>query len=265
MAEEKSEFPWALFNLGKEIFAVSSEYVKSIFIMENLIKMPDTAYYIKGAVNLRGEIIPVIDTRKFYGMSTIEEEVDELKVLLAQRKQDHINWVNELENSVHEKRKFTLTTDPHACAFGKWYDSYKTEDLILQQLLKKFDGPHKRIHQLAHEVERLQVQGEYNKALNLIEKARNRELSQMIKLFNSLCKEYTESRRELTIVLQNEATGKQMGMTVDKVIGVEMVLDETEELSDKMPSLQNESLKLGRREKDKAPLFMIDEEYIINL
>ncbi|MDI3536592.1 MAG: hypothetical protein PWP16_1190 [Eubacteriaceae bacterium] len=261
----KSEFPWALFNLDHEVFAVSSEYVKSIFIMEHLIKMPDTAYYIKGAVNLRGEIIPVIDTRKFYGMPTVEEEVAEFKSVLAQRKQDHINWLNELEDSVREKRKFTLTTDPHACAFGKWYDNYKTEDLMLQQLLKKFDAPHKRVHYLAHEVEKLEDQGDYSKAFTLIEKARNRELSQMIKLFNSLCNEYTDSRRELTIVLESQESGKQMGMTVDKVIGVEMVQDETEELSQKMPSLQNESLKLGRREKDGAPLFMIDEEYIINL
>lgn len=265
MEKTKSEFPWALFNLDKEVFAVSSEYVKSIFIMENLIKMPDTAYYIKGAVNLRGEIIPVIDTRKFYGMATVEEEIIELRSLLAQRKQDHINWVNELEDSVWEKRKFTLTTDPHACAFGKWYDSYETEDLMLQQLLKKFDSPHKRIHHLAHEVEKLQAEGNYNKALTLIEKSRNRELSQMIKLFNSLCNEYTESRRELTIVLKNETSGKQMGMTVDRVIGVEMVLDEDEDLSQKMPNLQNESLKLGRREKDGSPLFLIDEEYVINL
>lgn len=114
-------------------------------------------------------------------------------------------------------------------------------------------------------MEKLEDQGDYSKAFTLIEKARNRELSQMIKLFNSLCNEYTDSRRELTIVLESQESGKQMGMTVDKVIGVEMVQDETEELSQKMPSLQNESLKLGRREKDGAPLFMIDEEYIINL
>lgn len=40
--------------------------------------------------------------------------------MLAERETDHVNWINELERSVQEKRKFTLTTDPYKCAFGKW-------------------------------------------------------------------------------------------------------------------------------------------------
>lgn len=35
---------------------------------------------------------------------------------MRQREQDHLRWVNELRTSIQERRPFTLTTDPHACA-----------------------------------------------------------------------------------------------------------------------------------------------------
>ena len=68
MSEEITDYPWALFNLGNEIYAVSSEYIKSIFILEEVITLLDAKDYVRGAVNLRGDIIGLVDTRKCYGM-----------------------------------------------------------------------------------------------------------------------------------------------------------------------------------------------------
>ena len=172
MSELETAYPWALFNLKQGVYGVSSQYIKSIFKIENLIKMPGMPDYMRGAVNMRGKIVPIIDTRKFYGFQSVAEEINGLTELLGQRKQDHINWIRELEDSVVENREFKLTTDPHACAFGKWYDHFETNDNTLEYLLRKFDAPHKRIHAVGVEVRKLVDQGDREKAFDVVRKAK---------------------------------------------------------------------------------------------
>lgn len=265
MSEFETEYPWALFNLEQGVYGVSSQYIKSIFKIENLIKMPDMPYYMRGAVNLRGKIVPIIDTRKFYGFQSVEEEISALTELMEKRKQDHINWIKELEGSVVENREFKLTTDPHACAFGKWYDHFKTNDSSLEYLLRKFDVPHKRIHAVGVEVRKLVDQGERDKAFEIVRKAKNKELIQMVKLFDSLVSDYADSKREIVIVLENPQAKKEIGLTVDRVIAIEPIQEDRENTLDSVTHKSHESLGLGKRSKDESPVFIIDENYFLNL
>jgi chemoreceptor zinc-binding protein len=44
--------------------------------------------------------------------------------MIDERKNDHIHWVNEFERSIKNDEQINLNTDPHECAFGKWYDNF---------------------------------------------------------------------------------------------------------------------------------------------
>lgn len=265
MSELETAYPWALFNLEQGIYGVSSQYIKAIFKIENLIKMPGMPHYMRGAVNMRGKIVPIIDTRKFYGFQSVAEEINGLTELLGHRKQDHINWIRELEDSVVENREFKLTTDPHACAFGKWYDHFETNDNTLEYLLRKFDAPHKRIHAVGVEVRKLVDQGDREKAFDVVRKAKNSELIQMIKLFDSLVNDFAESKRELAIVLEDPKQNLEIGLTVDRVIAIEPILEDRENTLDSVTHKSHESLGLAKRSKDQVPVFTIDEKYFLNL
>lgn len=63
-------------------------------------------------------MIPMIDLRKRLGMTSAAAENNQFCALMDQRRQDHVNWLNELEASTRERREFKLTTGPHKCAFG---------------------------------------------------------------------------------------------------------------------------------------------------
>ncbi len=265
MDELKTEYPWALFNLEESVYGVSSEHIIAIFLLENIITMPDMPYYMRGVVNLRGKIVPIIDTRKFYGLPTVKEEIKELKKVMEVRKQDHINWLNELEASVIEDRDFKLTTDPHVCAFGKWYDSFKTNDMVLNYLLKKFDTPHKQVHAVGTEVRKLVDQGKHDKAFDVINKAKQRELKKMINLLNSFCNEYSETKRELVIAIEDPKEDREIGLIVDKVIAVEPIQADNENTLDSVTHNSHESLSLGKRSKDESSVFIIDENYFLNI
>jgi len=56
------------FLLANECYAVESSYVREVCPLENLTTLPCTPAFVLGIVNLRGEILSVIDVRKFFDL-----------------------------------------------------------------------------------------------------------------------------------------------------------------------------------------------------
>ena len=56
------------FMLAYERYAVESRYVREVSYLESLTPLPCTPAFVLGIVNLRGEIIPVIDLKKFFDL-----------------------------------------------------------------------------------------------------------------------------------------------------------------------------------------------------
>ncbi len=74
-AEQKhDERQIVVFKLGKEEFGVDINEVREIIRMEQITKIPNTAEYIEGVINLRGGIIVIIDLARKMGLDA--KEVD---------------------------------------------------------------------------------------------------------------------------------------------------------------------------------------------
>jgi chemotaxis signal transduction protein len=82
-------------------------------MVSEVASIPNMPDFVRGAINLRGRVMPLVDLRKRLGMVSASEETSEFIRLMMQREQDHKNWLAELEASVRERREFKLTTDPH--------------------------------------------------------------------------------------------------------------------------------------------------------
>ena len=54
------------FVLAHERYAVETRYVREVYPLENLTPLPCTPAFVLGVVNLRGEILSVIDLKKFF-------------------------------------------------------------------------------------------------------------------------------------------------------------------------------------------------------
>ena len=54
------------FVLAHERYAVETRYVREVYPLENLTPLPCTPAFVLGIVNLRGEILSVIDLKKFF-------------------------------------------------------------------------------------------------------------------------------------------------------------------------------------------------------
>ncbi len=114
-AEELAEFEedniddmYLLFRIANEQYAVEIACVTEIIGLQNIIEVPDVPHYVKGVINLRGQVIPVMDVRlrfsledQDYGDRTviIVLEVDGIQTGLVvdgvseviEIKQEHIN------------------------------------------------------------------------------------------------------------------------------------------------------------------------------
>lgn len=70
--EDTQHGRYLTFNLGDEIYGIEIKFVTEIIGMQPVTKIPEVDVFIKGIINLRGKIIPVIDMRLKFGKDPIE-------------------------------------------------------------------------------------------------------------------------------------------------------------------------------------------------
>jgi purine-binding chemotaxis protein CheW len=71
-------------NQKKEEFAIPIEQVREIRAIESITKIPKTKSYVKGIMNLRGLIIPVIDVKEKLGLSSGTSNSSKQRILVAE-------------------------------------------------------------------------------------------------------------------------------------------------------------------------------------
>ncbi|HUW36329.1 MAG TPA: chemotaxis protein CheW [Rhodocyclaceae bacterium] len=67
-AESADAPEWVEFLLAQEKYALESRHVREVHVLEDLTPLPCTPDFVLGIVNLRGEILSVIDLKKFFGL-----------------------------------------------------------------------------------------------------------------------------------------------------------------------------------------------------
>ena len=95
--------------MADEIYGIDIKYIDNIVRMQHITRVPQVAKYIKGVINLRGEVIPVFSLRLKMGLEEIEErktfriiilkiEVNSVGIIV-----DEVREVVTLENEYTEK------------------------------------------------------------------------------------------------------------------------------------------------------------------
>ncbi|AEV68628.1 chemotaxis protein CheW [Acetivibrio clariflavus] len=61
--EDTQKGRYLTFVIGKEVYGIEIKYVTEIINMQKITEVPELPDYVKGIINLRGKIIPVMDVR----------------------------------------------------------------------------------------------------------------------------------------------------------------------------------------------------------
>lgn len=67
--EDTQENKYLTFVVNNEEFGIEIRYVTEIIGLQNITGVPDMPYFIKGVINLRGKVIPVMDVRLRFGIA----------------------------------------------------------------------------------------------------------------------------------------------------------------------------------------------------
>jgi purine-binding chemotaxis protein CheW len=100
-----------VFALGKEEYGVEVEKVRTIERMPPLTRVPKTPGFVKGVINLRGVVIPVIDLRGRFGLE--EKEFSEsTRVIIVAVGDLEVGMIVDSANDVMDIDSDTISDPP---------------------------------------------------------------------------------------------------------------------------------------------------------
>lgn len=70
--EDTQKGKFLTFSLGKEDYGIEIQHITEIIGIQAVTEVPELPHYIKGIINLRGKIIPVMDVRLRFGKEPME-------------------------------------------------------------------------------------------------------------------------------------------------------------------------------------------------
>ena len=70
---ESDEEKFLIFRSSGILYAMSTDYVMEIFTSVDITKVPMVPEYVSGVINLRGQIVPIVDFRLLLGRYPEEE------------------------------------------------------------------------------------------------------------------------------------------------------------------------------------------------
>lgn len=90
------------FTLANEQYAVPVEEVKEVLEFTSVTRVPRTQAFMRGVINLRGSVVPVIDLRLKFGMAATEKTIATSVVVLEVKLSGTAITVGALADSVQE-------------------------------------------------------------------------------------------------------------------------------------------------------------------
>ena len=142
-AAEGKDRQFVVFKLGEELYGVEILQVQTIERMLELTAVPDAPEFVEGVTNLRGEVMPVIDLRKRFGLPDAEQ-TDQTRIITVNILEKQIGMIVDEASEVVKVSKDAIEEPPQIVRGVK--DTYlegvaKLENrlLIILDLCKIFE------------------------------------------------------------------------------------------------------------------------------
>jgi len=90
------------FKLDDEIFAVDISKVREVLDFTAVTKVPRTPEFMRGVINLRGSVVPVVDMKLKFGMTKTDKTVNTCIIIVEVKVDDEITVLGALADSVQE-------------------------------------------------------------------------------------------------------------------------------------------------------------------
>ena len=90
------------YRLGEEVFALDIGKVREVLDFTTVTKVPRTPEFMRGVINLRGSVVPVVDLRLKFGMTKTEKTVNTCVIIVEVTVDGETTVLGCLADSVQE-------------------------------------------------------------------------------------------------------------------------------------------------------------------
>jgi purine-binding chemotaxis protein CheW len=98
--EQTSQF--LTFRLAEEVFALEISQVREVLDFTQITRVPRMPEFMRGVINLRGSVVPVVDLRLKFGMSATERTVNTCIIIAEIQVEGERTLLGALADSVQE-------------------------------------------------------------------------------------------------------------------------------------------------------------------
>ena len=102
VAEMTQTTQYLTFKLGDEVFALDISKVREVLDFTTVTKVPRMPEFMRGVINLRGSVVPVVDLRLKFGMSRTENGVNTCVIITEVTVDGDTTVLGALADSVQE-------------------------------------------------------------------------------------------------------------------------------------------------------------------
>lgn len=117
------EQEYLTFILNGEEFGVDILCVQEIRVLSTVTELPNKPNYLKGVINLRGVIIPIVDLRQRFGQEPLEYDDKTVSIILRSQNSEKPMVVGIIVDAVSEVYKFDNSAIRSAPALGNQIDN----------------------------------------------------------------------------------------------------------------------------------------------
>lgn len=128
--EDSKENSWFTFKLGDEEFGVHVKNVLNILELTPITKVPKSPEYMKGVINLRGTVLPVIDTRLKLGMKPTEYTDNTCIVVMEVKTNGDTTYFGALVDKVEAVHEISTSEIQSPTDHGNIYKSLFIKGLV---------------------------------------------------------------------------------------------------------------------------------------
>jgi purine-binding chemotaxis protein CheW len=89
------------FKLGEEMFAIDVSQVREVLDVTTITKVPRAPAFMRGVINVRGSVVPVVDLRLKFDLSATGQTVDTRIVVMEIALNGELTIIGTLADAVH--------------------------------------------------------------------------------------------------------------------------------------------------------------------
>ncbi len=101
-AESATTLQYLTFKLGEEVFALDIGKVREVLDFTTLTRVPRMPEFMRGVINLRGSVVPVVDLRLKFGMKKTEKTTDTCVIITEVTVDNETTVLGAMADSVQE-------------------------------------------------------------------------------------------------------------------------------------------------------------------